>query len=60
MISWPSHYDDCFTISGSITRDGIGLHSGEKTKITIKPHDDEGYYVSFSDNPNKIYRLDQS
>ena len=60
MFSWPSNYDDCFTLSGSITRDGIGLHSGEKTKVIIKPYDHEGYYVSFSDNPNKIYKLDQS
>ena len=60
MFSWPSNYDDCFTLSGSITREGVGLHSGEKTKITIKPYDYEGYYVSFSDYPNKIFRLDQN
>ena len=60
MFPWPSNYDNCFTISGSITRDGVGLHSGEKTKITINPYDHEGYYVSFSDNPKKIYRLDQN
>ena len=60
MFPWPSHYNDCFTLSGSITREGVGLHSGEKTKITIKPYDYEGYYVSFSDTPNKTYRLEQS
>ncbi len=60
MFPWPSNYDDCFTISGSITREGIGLHSGEKTKIKIKSYDQEGYFVSFADNPNKIYKLDQS
>ena len=49
MFPWPSNYNDCFTISGSITRDGVGLHSGEKTKITIKPYDQEGYYVSEKD-----------
>ena len=60
MFPWPSNYNDCFTISGSITRDGIGLHSGERTKVNIKPYDKEGYFVSFSDNPNKIYQLDQN
>ena len=60
MFSWPSNYDDCFTISGSITREGIGLHSGEKTKIKISSYDHEGYFVSFSDNPNKIYQLTQN
>tara|TARA_Y100001978_G_scaffold80973_1_gene72491 strand:+ start:3786 stop:4622 length:837 start_codon:yes stop_codon:yes gene_type:complete len=60
VFPWPSNYNDCFTISGSITRDGIGLHSGERTKVNIKPYDKEGYFVSFSDNPNKIYQLDQN
>jgi len=60
VFSWPSNYDDCFTISGPITREGVGLHSGEKTKITLKPYDHEGYFVSFSDAPKKIYRLDQN
>jgi len=59
VFSWPSNYDSCFTISGSITREGVGLHSGEKTKIKIKPYDYEGYYVSFSDNPKKVFKLDQ-
>ncbi len=60
MFLWPSNYNNCFTISGSITREGIGLHSGEKTKIKINSYDQEGYFVSFSDNPNKIYQLDQN
>ena len=60
MFPWPSNYDDCFTISGLITREGIGLHSGEKTKVKIKPYDHEGFYISFSDAPDEIYRLDQS
>ena len=60
MFPWPSNYDNCFTIAGSIVREGIGLHSGEKTKIKIKSYDYEGYFVSFSDNPEKIYQLNQS
>ena len=60
MFNWPSNYDDCYTLSGSITREGVGLHSGEKTKIIIQPYDHEGFYVSFSDTPNEIHRLDQS
>ena len=60
MFNWPSNYNDCYTLSGSITREGVGLHSGEKTKIIIQPYNQEGYYVSFSDTPNEIYRLDQS
>ena len=60
MFSWPSNYDSCFTISGSITRDGIGLHSGEKTKVKISPFEEEGYFVSFADKPDQIFKLNQS
>ena len=60
MFPWPSNYNDCFTISGSITREGVGLHSGEKTKVKISPFDEEGYFVSFSDNPDQIYKLEQN
>ena len=60
MFSWPSNYDSCFTISGSITRDGVGLHSGEKTKVKISSFEEEGYFVSFADKPDQIYKLDQS
>ena len=59
MFSWPSNYDSCFTISGSIYREGVGLHSGEKTKVKISPYEEEGFFVSFSDSPNKIFKLDQ-
>ncbi len=59
MFSWPSNYDSCYTISGVITREGIGLHSGEKTRVKISPYEKEGYYVSFADNPEKIFKLDQ-
>jgi len=60
VFAWPSNYDSCFTLRSPITREGIGLHSGEKTKVKISPYQEEGYFVSFSDNPNKIYKLDQS
>jgi len=60
VFSWPSNYDSCYTISGSVTRDGVGLHSGEKTKVKISSFEEEGYFVSFADKPDKIYKLDQS
>ena len=41
MFSWPSNYDSCFTISSSITRDGVGLHSGDKTKVKISSFEEE-------------------
>ena len=59
MFLWPSNYDDCFTISGSFAREGIGLHSGETTRVKISPYEKEGYYISFSDKPNEIFKLTQ-
>ena len=60
MFAWPSNYDSCFTLRSPITREGSGLHSGEKTRAVISPYQEEGYFVSFSDRPEKIYKLDQS
>ena len=59
MFSWPANYDFCYTISNVICREGIGLHSGEKTKVRISPYEKEGYYVSFSDKPHEIFKLTQ-
>ena len=59
MFSWPTNYDSCYTLSGVICREGIGLHSGEKTRVKISPYEKEGYYVSFSDKPDEVYKLTQ-
>ena len=60
MFSWPSNYDSCYTLSGVITKEGVGLHSGEKTRIKILPYEKEGFYVSFSDKPDDIFQLNQN
>jgi len=59
VFSWPNNYDFCYTLAGIISREGIGLHSGEKTRVTISPYEKEGYYVSFRDKPNEIFKLTQ-
>jgi len=59
VFSWPANYDFCYTLAGVITREGIGLHSGEKTKVKISSYEKEGYYVSFTDKPNEIFKLTQ-
>ena len=58
MFSWPANYDFCYTLAGVISREGIGLHSGEKTRVTISPYEKEGY-VSFKDKPGEIFKLTQ-
>ena len=59
MFSWPANYDSCYTLAGVITREGIGLHSGEKTRVKISSYEKEGYYVSFRDKPDEIFKLTQ-
>jgi len=59
VFSWPTNYESCYTLGGVISREGIGLHSGEKTRVKISPYEKEGYYVSFRDKPNKIFKLSQ-
>ena len=59
MFSWPTNYDSCYTLAGVISKEGIGLHSGEKTKVKISSYEKEGYYVSFRDKPNEIFKLTQ-
>jgi len=59
VFSWSSNYDSCYTLAGEIFREGIGLHSGEKTRVKISPYEKEGYYVSFRDKPNEVFKLTQ-
>jgi len=59
VFSWPANYDSCYTLAGVISKEGIGLHSGEKTRVKISSYEKEGYYVSFKDKPNEIFKLSQ-
>ena len=54
MFLWPANFDNCYTIAGDISKEGVGLHSGEKTRVKLSPYEKEGYFVSFADNPDKI------
>jgi len=59
VFSWPTNYDFCYTLAGVISSEGIGLHSGEKTRVTISSYEKEGYFVSFKDKPGEIFKLTQ-
>ncbi len=59
MFSWPTNYESCYTLAGIVSREGIGLHSGEKTSVTISSYEKEGYFVSFKDKPDEIFKLTQ-
>jgi len=60
VFSWPANYDSCYTLAGVISREGIGLHSGEKTRVKISSYEKEGFHVSFADKPDEIFKLDQN
>ena len=32
---WPTNYESCLYLSDVVVREGIGLHSGEKTRVRI-------------------------
>jgi len=59
VFSWPTNYDYCYTLAGVVSREGIGLHSGDKTKVKISPYEKEGFYISFSDKPKEVFKLTQ-
>ena len=59
MFSWPTSYDSCYTLAGVISREGIAIHSGEKTRVKISTYEKEGFYVSFRDKPKEIFKLTQ-
>ena len=60
MFSFPDDYEEGWTLQNEIKKDGIGLHTGLKCTVIIKPTELEGFHISFSDEPNKVIPLDIS
>ena len=60
MFSFPEDYEKGWTLQNEIKKDGIGLHTGNKCTVIIKPTEITGFYISFSDEPNKVIPIDIS
>ena len=60
MFSFPDDYEQGWTLQNEIIKDGIGLHTGLKCKVIIKPTELTGFYISFSDEPNNVIPIDIS
>jgi len=60
VFSFPENYDKGWTLRNEIKKDGIGLHTGIKCKVIIKPTELPGFHFSFSDEANKVFSLDIS
>ena len=57
MFSFPDDYEQGWTLGSEINKTGIGLHSGIKSKVIIKPTELPGFHFSFSDETNKVFSL---
>ncbi len=60
MFSFPDDYEQGWTLQNEIKKDGIGLHTGLKCTVIIKPTKLTGFFISFSDEPNKVIPIDIS
>ncbi len=60
MMSWPSDYSEGWTLASSVTRSGVGLHSGLQSQVTLVPTEQEGFYVRWLDQDSDPVRLDPS
>ncbi len=44
---WPSDYNRAWTLAGSVERSGVGLHSGEVARVSLRPSSRAGYWVGW-------------
>ena len=53
MINWPINYDLSWTLAGSVEYDGIGLHTGERSKVRLGPSLQQGFWLGWIDEPKR-------
>ena len=58
MFTFPHDYEEGWTLQKEIKKDGIGLHTGLKCEVIIKPTELPGFHFSFSEEPNKVSSID--
>ena len=60
MFSFPEDYEQGWTLGHYIKKEGIGLHTGHKCKVLIKPTELPGFHFSFAEEPDKVFAIDIS
>ena len=60
MFSFPDDYEQGWTLKNEIKKKGIGLHTGLKCKVIIRPTELPGFHFSFSEESNKVFSIDIS
>ena len=58
VFSWPADYESSWTLAGEININGIGLHTGQNSLVTLLPSEKPGFQLSWLDNPNEILSLE--
>ena len=58
MFFFPDDYEQGWTLGNEIKKEGIGLHTGEKCRVLIKPTELPGFHFSFSEQANTIFSID--
>ena len=60
MTNWPENYCDSWTLGDSASMTGIGLHTGQKSKVNLHPTDKPGFHISWSGENKKPVTLSPS
>ena len=60
MFSFPDDYEQGWTLKDEIKKNGIGLHTGLKSIVTIKPTELPGFHFCFSEESYKVISLESS
>ena len=60
-MEWlPDNYESSWTLRESVSRKGIGLHSGTETEVTLAPSLEKGFYVSWGNSSEPPIELNPS
>ncbi|MFM7086924.1 MAG: UDP-3-O-acyl-N-acetylglucosamine deacetylase [Cyanobium sp.] len=60
-MGWPCDYSQAWTLAASVERCGIGLHSGEQSRVQLSASERPGYWVGWLDAPEQpLQRLEPS
>ncbi len=57
MFNLPGNYEGAWTLRTSVSRRGVGLHSGEKAEVRLHPYEKPGFHVSWLGKKNSLITL---
>ncbi len=60
-VEWlPDTYENSWTLRDSVTRNGVGLHTGIETEVTLSPSENPGFYLSWVNSAEPPIKLNSS